>query len=147
MDWEDFFRGLKGTDKNLLYQLDELRKILNLKKLYLICTDNATAVWGLRAIDGKINELLAEEKLQEFIREKVGQNYKLVLCLDEYSEVEFLLRKNNFIYEPEYANENTGVIILNILDMEPAESTNQKGIENILIHLLPWVKKVEFSNN
>ncbi|GEM_PF-50718 len=136
MNWEEFLWGLKGNNKELLDKLENLRINLGLNKLYLIYINHEEAAWGLRALE--INEQAVREKLQEFLKENVylGGEFSVVVLENELKEVEYVLGRAGLQCEILDVNENTGEIILNI------NPDKQKPAEHILIHLLPWVKKV-----
>lgn len=136
MNWEDFFRGLKGNDKELLDKLDNLRKNLGLDKLYLVYMNHREAAWGARAAE--INTQAVMEKLEEFVKENVhlGNEFFSVVLINELKEVEYVLSEAKLQYEILDVNENSGEILLG------AKLSQQKSAEHILTHLLPWAKKV-----
>ncbi len=141
MSWEDFFRGLKGDDEELLNKLDNLRKNLGLDKLYLVFINHKEAAWGLRA--SEINERAVLEKLQEFVKENVylGNEFSSVILDNELKEVEYVLSEAKLQCEILDVNKNSGEIFLG------AKLNQQKSAEHVLIHLLPWAKKVTVDDN
>lgn len=149
MNREDFFRALKGNDSVLVSRLDALRGGLNLEKLYLIYLNAEDAAWGVRH-SAEIDRPAIIQKLREFIQEYTGEDYglenhRLLIFSNDIEEVHYiagkLLKDAGYrgTLEVLYADDTKGEILLTV------DSFYQSGLRNALRHLLPWVKKVDFT--
>lgn len=150
MTREEFFVGLKGNDKELLDKLDDLRKNLGLEKLYLIYLNVPDAAWGVRH-SADIDQSDVIQKLREFIKEYMGEDYgsenhRILIFSNDIEEVQYVAGKllSEVGYrgslEVLYADDTKGETLLTV------DYFYQNGLRNALLHLLPWVKKVDFTD-
>ncbi|GEM_PF-84161 len=163
MERLELFRALKGNDAGLLGKLEELRGELGLTKLYFIYIadfdSDPKIVWGVRPLidEEKVAEVKA--KLSEFVKERAGLDFSLdkieVLC-DPLVEVENVLSVQVIPYIHSHGgdlnilgvDEVSGLVLVELSGActsgcQSSAATMNNGIRSTLIHLLPWVKKVE----
>jgi iron-sulfur cluster assembly accessory protein len=153
MDAQEFLRALKAEASDLLTKTDELRKDLGLAKLYLIYIDEEEVVWGAR-YSGDVDEVVIVQGMKKFTQDAVGVDYgsanKRVLVLNnDFDEVVYVVRRALLMRDVQYngvlefldASEVTGQVLLTV------EAPYKEGVIHILKHLLPWVKRVDFSND
>ncbi len=151
MTKEEFFRGLKGNDKELLDKLDNLKKELSADKLYLIYMNDNDSVFGIRH-SGDADDQNILQKLLSFIKGHTDKDYggvgrRLVVLNNDLDEVAYVTKQ--VLAEIQYqsvleilaSDEINGNVLLTV------DAGYQKGVSNALLHLLPWVRKVEYSND
>ena len=158
---QEFFKGLRGENAGLAAKLEELRKSLNLEKLYLIYfpeLDNEIC-WGIRPVieeDRQLNSI--RESLMKFMKENSGLEYdadRVGILADPDKEVVYLLGKTIVPYVESHSgrltvwavDEKVGQVLIELSGScsgcASSVVTMKIGVRNILMSSLPWVKKVE----
>lgn len=151
MGGEDFFRALKGESPELLAKLEALCQELKLTKLYLVYIDAEEVAWGVRGLENILDEEGLKNRLMNFVRESIGEEMMPVHCLllgSDINEVMYVATRAIQASSVQYA----GALEILAVDEEKGETlltvelSFQKGVKNALMHLLPWMNKVEFSD-
>lgn len=152
MDTSEFLACLKGKSPELLAALEDLRRELNLEKLYLIYINDFEAAWGYRSADDMETEILIQ-KLTQFIFNHTNEDFngetgKILVLKNELEEIVYVTIRSlaDIQYQGRppvilYADDVKGEALIDELPVG-----YHKGLRHSLTHLLPWLKKVDFSN-
>ncbi len=162
MNIQEFFRGLKGDNKELLAEIEVLRVKYGLEKLYLVYMNDAQVVWGFRKVDFDSSGLAAE--LNACVKTHTGTDYLekygpdgVVMLPGDQEEVAYVLEKELMPYIRSHNGnlsiiwvcEDTGEVTVSLSgaceSCPSSVMTMRLGVEQTLKHLLPWVKEVTAS--